>query len=64
MRTLTLFKVKGQGKRVRILASLNFFRLFRNCKSCVYNCDYHLSFNNIVFKCVTMFQVILCRAML
>ena len=47
MRTLTVFKVKGQGKRVRIQASLNFFRLFRNCKNCVYNCDDHPSFNCI-----------------
>ena len=37
---------RGQGFESR--TSLNFFRLsFRNCKSCVYNCDDLLSYNKL-----------------
>ena len=42
-RALHLYR-RVQGFESR--TSLNFFRLsFRNCKSCVYNCDDHPSFN-------------------
>ena len=47
-RTLHRYR-KGQGYESR--TSLNFFRIsFRNCKSCVYNCDDLLSYNNRAFS--------------
>ena len=40
------YRCRGQGFESR--TNLNFFKLsFRNCKSCVYNCDDHSSFNLI-----------------
>ena len=64
MRTLTVFKVKGQGKRVRILYKPEFSSgFFVTAKVAYITAMIILHLIILYFKCVTVFQVIHCRAM-